>query len=1126
MAQFEIKEDVGDIESSIQGSTKEDTETGVTPVLAKSFNLLSACATGITTGNAWAVLGGGIIASLYNGGPPGIIYEFATASFFYCFIAASIAELASAIPASGGVYHWATITAGPRYGRLCGWFAGWLNGLAWTFAVAGNCSMTGSMIVYSYALYHPEVEPQRWHVFVCYLIISWLCCLTVMFCQRALPLISRIGSFFIVAGFGITVLVCAIMPSRNGAGYASNDFVWKDWSNVTGYSNGFTFLAGMLNGAFAIGAIDCVTHIAEEIPDARRNIPRALACQVTIGFATGFCYLISMFYAVTDLPLIVNANSISPLGDIYLQATGSRAGAVGLLTLTIAPIFCATIGCYITAGRTFYVLGRDDATPFSKHIGAISPTWHSPLYATLACGVFLTCIGAIYVGSYTAFEAFIGSFVLLTTLSYFLAIFPHLITGRKNIRPGPFWMGKVGSVVNAVACMYIAVSFVIYCFPYTLPTSPEEMNYTSVITCGLTLLVALWWPYINDIMVGSVQAPRKQTKRVRQAKQKSVTFTGCWTCRSRKVKCDERQQNGCGVCQKSGLECAGYDVNLCWMTDKKRDFQGLRRRQIRLEQSTSPSISEDEINRIISSLDSISTPSCTVTIGPFAIFSKWEHGDTEHVEPPALLENVHHTQDWSPEITPSQLDPELSNELFETIPDDNVIPNAEIHEMDFSPNWESLLAMIDTPNSPRLSYSRKMSLTMHPSPHIELSMPLFKDSNTSMLMYHYKNHVAELLQPVFHPRNPWRTTYLPFALEGCPDLCLVQNTGPTSGVSISLFHSILSSAAFHLRNVMGGSREYHNLGLQHRAKALRALKFALVAPKDSQQYTVYLTAMLSLVTIDTMTGEDSDFPIHLKGCRQLQRPDYGSEILDDSSRQVSSICHFLSLLARTTAHELEPRPWKTEGPFFEEPYFHDDDTNIQYMYGITPYLGNLLQRTCQLAEYLAFYQDAEMPIILLDGCSALYDEIFSWDIESESFDLIALEDPTMLEIIHCQALAFHSAIAIFYYRAIENSNPVDLQQRIAAIWTNLSLAEDLKDAYSFGEKRAAPMSWPAFIAACEANDRQPWVEWWERVQGYSMGNFKRQWKVIQEIWSIMNLDENVVNWRDALKQSGKLVLPI
>ena len=58
------------------------------------------------------------------------------------------------------------------------------------------------------------------------------------------------------------------MPSQTGAGYASDIFVWADWSNETGYSSdGFVFLAGMLNGAFAIGAIDCVTHIAEEIPE-------------------------------------------------------------------------------------------------------------------------------------------------------------------------------------------------------------------------------------------------------------------------------------------------------------------------------------------------------------------------------------------------------------------------------------------------------------------------------------------------------------------------------------------------------------------------------------------------------------------------------------------------------------------------------------------------------------------------------------------------------------------------------------------------------------------------------------------------------------------------------------------
>lgn len=35
------------------------------PVLGRNFDLISACATGITTGNSWAVLGGGIVH-----GPP------------------------------------------------------------------------------------------------------------------------------------------------------------------------------------------------------------------------------------------------------------------------------------------------------------------------------------------------------------------------------------------------------------------------------------------------------------------------------------------------------------------------------------------------------------------------------------------------------------------------------------------------------------------------------------------------------------------------------------------------------------------------------------------------------------------------------------------------------------------------------------------------------------------------------------------------------------------------------------------------------------------------------------------------------------------------------------------------
>lgn len=67
MAEIQNKEKMGEFDSSSQHS-KVDVELNVgthDPVLAKSFNLLSACATGMTTGNAWAVLGGGIVRHLH-----------------------------------------------------------------------------------------------------------------------------------------------------------------------------------------------------------------------------------------------------------------------------------------------------------------------------------------------------------------------------------------------------------------------------------------------------------------------------------------------------------------------------------------------------------------------------------------------------------------------------------------------------------------------------------------------------------------------------------------------------------------------------------------------------------------------------------------------------------------------------------------------------------------------------------------------------------------------------------------------------------------------------------------------------------------------------------------------------
>ena len=118
-----------------------------------------------------------------------------------------------------------------------------------------------------YAAYHPEFEALQWHVFVSFLAITWVSCAIVLLLNRIVPYVESMGGFFTIVGVFISVVVCAAMPSTNGSGHATDSFVWKEWVNSTGYtSDGFVFLLGMLNGAYAVGTPDITSHLAEEIP--------------------------------------------------------------------------------------------------------------------------------------------------------------------------------------------------------------------------------------------------------------------------------------------------------------------------------------------------------------------------------------------------------------------------------------------------------------------------------------------------------------------------------------------------------------------------------------------------------------------------------------------------------------------------------------------------------------------------------------------------------------------------------------------------------------------------------------------------------------------------------------------
>ena len=213
---------------------------------------------------------------------------------------------------------------------------------------------------------------------------------------------------------------------------------------------------------------------------------------MTTGFITTFTIYISLMYAISSLDDVFDSQIVMlPLATVFSQATQSQAGTMGLLFVFFLDIMFTMPGAYIAAGRMLWTLGRDGATPFPEWFGRVSPTWRNQFNATLFCGIFSTVFGAIYIGSPQAFSAFVDCFTILTTFSYLAAILPHLLSKRRYLQPGPFWMpGVWGYIVGGLACMYIIVfNGVIYFFPFSLPVSAGNMNYSIVIAGGLTILL-------------------------------------------------------------------------------------------------------------------------------------------------------------------------------------------------------------------------------------------------------------------------------------------------------------------------------------------------------------------------------------------------------------------------------------------------------------------------------------------------------------------------------------------------------------------------------------------------------------------------------------------------------------
>lgn len=139
-------------------------------------------------------------------------------------------------------------------------------------------------------------------------------------------------------------------------------------------------------------------------------------------------------------------------------------------------MFCAiSISC--AASRATWAFARDKAIPFHTHFGRISPHLTDvPVNALLLSTTIQVLLGLIYLGSSTAFNAFVGVAVMCLGASYALPVAISLAGGRKEVADAPFGLGRVGVIVNTIAVLWVVFAIVLFSMPAIVPVTQVTMS--------------------------------------------------------------------------------------------------------------------------------------------------------------------------------------------------------------------------------------------------------------------------------------------------------------------------------------------------------------------------------------------------------------------------------------------------------------------------------------------------------------------------------------------------------------------------------------------------------------------------------------------------------------------------
>ncbi len=383
--------------------------------------------------------------------------------------ALSMAQIASAFPTAGGLYHWGSILGN----RFWGWLTAWLN-LLGLITVLGAINIgTAYFFTGTFGSYFGFAGTD-WQI------VGFVAAITIIQAIfnhvgiKVTTFLTDISGWIIFATTAVLVVAClyyapAIDISRlwtfkNYSGEAGGN-VFPQSDNMA-----YLFLLSLLLPVYTITGYDASAHTSEETKNAAHSVPRGIVSSVFWSSIVGWIMISAIMLAIPDMDAAAAQGWGVFFGtmDAVLPA-GLKA--VIYLFILIAQFLCG-LATVTSASRMLFAFSRDGGMPVgSKALATVSRTYRTPVNAiwtaTALCILYVVLALTIKVGETSIYVVVVNSTLVFLFLSFTIPLVAGMFAygGPKWPKPGPWAMSEglyklvtVLSVIGMAVILFIAVA--------------------------------------------------------------------------------------------------------------------------------------------------------------------------------------------------------------------------------------------------------------------------------------------------------------------------------------------------------------------------------------------------------------------------------------------------------------------------------------------------------------------------------------------------------------------------------------------------------------------------------------------------------------------------------------------